>query len=147
MKKISKQLTFIYVLLVAVALAIVALYEFGVLESGVLADSKQTEFVAMTVMELTSIGAAFLGLRLFKFRKIHEDLVTRKEPAMLKWGMLRLLILEVPMVVNTYLYYLYMNPTFGYLAIILLLCLPFVMPTESRCIDETTEQQEVNPER
>ena len=140
MKKISKQLTFIYVLLAAVALAIVALYEFGVLESGVLADSKQTEFVAMTVMELTSIGAAFLGLRLFKFHMIHDELVCLKEPAMLKWGMLRLLILEVPMVVNTYLYYLYMNPTFGYLAIILLLCLPFVMPTESRCIDETTEE-------
>jgi hypothetical protein len=120
-------------------LAIVAIYELGLLESGVLADSKQTEFVAMTVMELTSIGAAFLGLRLFKFHMIHDELVCLKESAMLKWGMLRLLILEVPMVVNTYLYYMYMNATFGYLAIILLLTLPFVMPTESRCIDETSE--------
>ncbi len=141
MKKISKQLTFVYVLLVAVALAIVAIYELGLLESGVLADSKQTEFVAMTVMELTSIGAAFLGLRLFKFHMIHDELVCLKESAMLKWGMLRLLILEVPMVVNTYLYYMYMNATFGYLAIILLLTLPFVMPTESRCIDETSEYE------
>ena len=139
MKKISKHLTFVYVVLVAVALAIVAIYELGLLESGVLADSKQTEFVAMTVMELTSIGAAFLGLRLFKFHMIHDELVCLKESAMLKWGMLRLLILEVPMVVNTYLYYMYMNATFGYLAIILLLTLPFVMPTESRCIDETSE--------
>ena len=113
MKNISKQLTFVYVLLVAIALAIVALYELGVLESGVLADSKQTEFVAMTVMELISLAAAFLGLRLFKFRMVHNELVCLKEPAMLKWGMLRLLILEVPMVVNTYLYYMYMNPTFG----------------------------------
>ncbi len=139
MKKISKQLTFVYVVLVAVALAIVAIYELGLLESGVLADSKQTEFVAMTVMELTSIGAAFLGLRLFKFHMIHDELVCLKESAMLKWGMLRLLILEVPMVVNTYLYYMYMNATFGYLAIILLLTLPFVRPSESRCIDETRE--------
>lgn len=141
MKKISKQLMLVYVLLVAVALAIVALYEFGVLESGVLADSKQTEFVAMTGMELTTLVAAFLGLRLFKFPKIHADLITSKEPAMLKWGMLRLLILEVPMVSNTYLYYIYMNPTFGYLAIILLLCLPFVFPSLNRCIAETTEDQ------
>ena len=141
MKKVSKQLTLVYVLLVAVALVMVTLYEFGVLESGVLADSKQTEFVAMTVMELTTLVAAFLGLRLFKFPKIHAELVTRKEPAMLKWGMLRLLVLEVPMVVNTYLYYMYMNPTFGYLAIILLLCLPFVFPTLNRCIAETTEEE------
>ena len=142
MKKVSKQLTFVYVLLVVVALAIVALYEFDVLESGVLADSKDTEFIAMTIMELTSLAAAFLGLRLFKFRMIHAELVTRKEPAMLKWGMLRLLMLEMPMVCNTYLYYIYINPTFGYLAIILLLCLPFVFPSESRCIAETTEVEQ-----
>ena len=141
MKKISKQLTFVYILLAAIALAIVALYELDVLESGVLADSKQTEFVALTVMELTSLAAAFIGLRLFKFRMIHNELVTNEEPAMLKWGLLRLLILEVPMVVNTYLYYIYMNTTFGYLAIILLLCLPFVMPTESRCLAETSEEE------
>ena len=141
MKKISKQLTFVYILLAAIALAIVALYELDVLESGVLADSKQTEFVALTVMELTSLAAAFIGLRLFRFRMIHNELVTNSEPAMLKWGLLRLLILEVPMVVNTYLYYIYMNTTFGYLAIILLLCLPFVMPTESRCLAETSEEE------
>lgn len=141
MKKISKQLMVIYVLLVAVALVLVALYECGVQESGVLADSKQTEFVAMTIMELATLVAAFLGLRLFKFPMIHKQLVTDKEPAMLKWGILRLLVLEVPMVCNTYLYYIYMNPTFGYLAIILLLCLPFVFPSEGRCIAETTEEE------
>lgn len=139
MKKISKQLTLVYILLVAIALAIVALYELDVLESGVLADSKQTEFVALTVMELTTLAMAFLGLRLFKFPMIHTQLVTEKEPAMLKWGLLRLFVLEVPMIVNTYLYYMYMNPTFGYLAIILLLCLPFVFPSEGRCLAETNE--------
>ena len=140
MKQISKQLTLVFVLLVVSALAIVLLYECGVLKSGSLADDKQTEFAAMTVMELASLVGAFLGLRLFKFSKIHAELVARKEPALLKWGMLRLLILEVPMVVNTYLYYIYMNPTFGYLAIILLLCLPFVFPSQDRCVDETTEE-------
>ena len=94
----------------------------------------------MAIMELASLAAAFFGLRLFKFGKIHQELVSRKEPAMLKWGILRLLILEVPMVVNTYLYYIYMNATFGYLAIILLLCLPFVLPTLQRCMAETTEE-------
>lgn len=141
MKQVSKQLMLVYTLLVAVALVIVLLYELDVLEAGVLADSKQTEFIAMTTMELTSLAAAFLGLRLFKFPKIHESLVTQKEPALLKWGMLRLLVLEVPMVSNTYLYYIYMNTTFGYLAIILLLCLPFVFPSVNRCMAETTEEE------
>ena len=140
MKKISIQLMAIFTLLVAVMIGFIVLYESGVLEPGVLADSKQTEFLAMTGMELTSLAGAFLGLRLFKFQKIHDELVTKKEPALLRWGILRLLILEVPMVSNTYLYYMYMNTTFGYLAIILLLCLPFVFPTQSRCIAETTEE-------
>ena len=140
MKKISKQLMLVFTLLLAVMVGIIALYESGVLESGVLTDSKQTEFLAMTGMELTSLAGAFLGLRLFRFQKIHDALVTQKEPALLRWGILRLLILEVPMVSNTYLYYMYMNTTFGYLAIILLLCLPFVFPTQSRCIAETTEE-------
>ena len=139
MKEVSKQLMFLFVLMIAVALAIVLLNECGVVESGALADSKQTEFVAMTAMELTTLAAVFLGLRLFKFKKIHQDLVDRKEPAMRQWGILRLLILEVPMVVNTYLYYMYMNTTFGYLVIILLLCLPFVFPSLNRCLAETTE--------
>ena len=133
----------VFTLLVAVMVGIIVLYESRVLESGVLADSKQTEFLAMTGMELISLAGAFLGLRLFKFQKIHDALVTRKEPALLKWGILRLLILEVPMVSNTYLYYMYMNTTFGYLAIILLLCLPFVFPSQSRCIAETTEEDKV----
>ena len=140
MKEVSKQLTFLFVLMIAIALTIVLLNECGVVESGALADSKQTEFVAMTMMELASLAAAFLGLRLFKFKKIHQDLVNRKEPAMRQWGILRLLTLEVPMVVNTYLYYMYMNATFGYLAIILLLCLPFVFPSYNRCVSETTEE-------
>ena len=127
-------------MLLAVMIGFIVLYESGVLEPGVLTDSKQTEFLAMTGMELTSLAGAFLGLRLFKFQKIHDELVTKKEPALLRWGMLRLLILEVPMVSNTYLYYMYMNTTFGYLAIILLLCLPFVFPSQSRCIAETTEE-------
>jgi len=143
MKKVSKQLMLVYTLLIAVTIGIIVLYESGVLESGVLADSKQTEFLAMTSMELSSLAGAFLGLRLFKFQKIHDALVTQKEPALLKWGLLRLLILEVPMVSNTYLYYIYMNTTFGYLAIILLLCLPFVFPSLSRCIAETTEEDKV----
>jgi len=32
-----------------------------------------------------------------------------------------------------------MNPAFGYMAIIQLLCLPFVYPSLNRCIAETEE--------
>ena len=119
MKKVSKQLMAFYMAQAALALVVIILF---------------------AMMELITLGAAFLGLRLFKFKAIHNDLVNRKETAMWKWGKARLLILEAPMVINTLLYYIYMNPTFGYMAIILLLCLPFVFPSYDRCVSETTEE-------
>lgn len=141
MKSISKYLTLIYILLAALTLAVIMVFETEMLESGLMAGENQSEFIFTFVMELVSLGAAFLGLRLFKFKAVHDDLIARQEPAMMKWGTIRLLILEVPMLADTLLYYMYMNTTFGYLAIILLLCLPFVFPSLNRCLAETSEEE------
>ena len=140
MKSISKRLVVIYMSLAAIALAIILLYETDILEAGVMEEQKQSEFILTAMMELISLGAAFMGLRLFKFKTVHNDLVNRQEPAMWKWGVIRLLILEVPMVIDTLLYYIFMNTTFGYLAVMLLLCLPFVFPSVNRCLAETSEE-------
>ena len=140
MKKVSKQLTAFYIAQIVIALVIIVLFETDMLPVGIKADDKQSDFVLTALMEIISLGAAFLGLRLFKFKLIHNDLVSRKAPAMWKWGMTRLLILEAPMVINTLLYYIYMNTTFGYMGIMLLLCLPFVFPSLNRCLAETSEE-------
>ena len=129
-----------YVFQVAIVLVAIVLFELDILPAGVMADDKQSDFVLTALMEIVSLGAAFLGLRLFKFGVIHNDLVSRKEKAMWKWGMTRLLILEAPMVIDTLLYYIYMNTTYGYLAIILLLCLPFVYPSLNRCEAEVENE-------
>ena len=140
MEKTQKILMAFFLGLLAAALLMVVLYETDILETGVLADSKQTEFIATTTMEITTLAGVFLALRLFKFRAIHQNLVSQKAPALLKWGLLRLVLLEGQMLCNTYLYYIYMAPTFGYMAIIQLLCLPFVWPSMERCMAETTEE-------
>ena len=129
-----------YIAQIALALIVIVLFETDVLPVGVKAGDKQSDFVMVALMEIISLGAAFLGLRLFKFKPIHDDLFSRPERAMWKWGMSRLLILEVPMVIDTLLYYIYMNTTFGYMGIMLLLCLPFVFPTLNRCLAETSEE-------
>ena len=141
MKRISKSLTLIYMLLAALTLIVIVLYETNILETGIMAEEKQSEFILTALMELVSLGAAFLGLRLFKFKAVHNDLVSRQEPAMMTWGTIRLLTLEVPMLADTLLYYIYMNTTFGYLAIMLLLCLPFVFPSLNRCLAETASEE------
>lgn len=125
----------------ALSLIIVVLYETEWLADGVWATDKSLEFVIATVMELLTICLIPLALRLFKFKHIHRQLHQAPEDvrwsSLLRYGSLRLNMLCLPLLVNTLLYYLFMNVAFGYMAIILLLCLFFVYPSMARCVDDT----------
>jgi hypothetical protein len=68
--------------------------------------------------------------------------VEGKAIALRKWGVLRLSMLEVPLLANTLFYYIYMNTTFGYMAIILLICLAFVYPSMNRCLADVENTEE-----
>jgi hypothetical protein len=126
------------------ALFFVILFETDILESGIMAGAdSQVEFAILTVMELLTIGCIPLALRLLKFKKIEADLQERHEEALLKWGVLRLSMLEVPLILNTICYYLFLNTSFGYMAIILLLCMAFVYPTKEKCNVEAFMTEEV----
>ena len=123
----------------SVAIVIVVLYEGELLETGMLTEDTSMEFVLTTLMDLLSLAAIFVGLRMFKKKSIHDDLTTRKAPALRFWGLVRLCIIGLPLSLNVLSYYLFMNTTFGYMAIIMALCLPFVYPTLNRCLTETEE--------
>ena len=137
MKETKNQLMSVFVSGTVLPLMIVCIYETEVVVPGLLATDKQSEFLLTFLMELMTLGCAFLALRLFKFEKIHQELISDKAVALRKWGAIRLVLLLFPLWADTLLYYLYMNTTFGYLGIILVLCLPFVYPSESRCEAET----------
>lgn len=139
MKRTQTILMSVFVGLLAITLLWVVLAETDVIETGQLALNAQQEFVQVAVMEIATLGTVFLALRLFKFKAIHKELVELKEQALLKWGLIRLILLELPMLCNTLFYYQFMNTTFGYMAIIQLLCLPFVVPTMGRCLAEVEE--------
>lgn len=141
MKQTQLLLMILFITSIVLPLAMVVLFETGIIATGIMAGETQSEFLLTSTMELVTLAFAFLSLRLFKFAYIHADLVNRQEKALLKWGYLRLLLIQAPLVINTLLYYLYMKPTFGYLAIILALCLPFVYPSMDRCMAEVSEEQ------
>lgn len=143
LKKTQQFLMTMFAGLLALTLIVVVLYETDVLPAGMNALNKEVEFMLLTIMELSTFGSVFLALKFFKFKQIHQSLITEKASALLKYGSLRLLLLELPMLSNTLFYYMYMNTTFGYMAIILLICMPFVIPTMNRCIAETTEDEQV----
>jgi len=134
MNKVRTLLQILYYGILAVVLLFVLLFETGFLEDGLLAaESARVEFVFLTVMELLTVACIPLALMLFKFKKVEAQLKQRHEEALQVWGVLRLFMLQGPLVVNTVFYYLFLNTSFGYMAIILFLSMAFIRPTKERC--------------
>ena len=146
MKEVRNILASIFWGLLGLSVLVAVLFECELLPSGMWVGQTTAEFLCRCTMEVVTLAGIWLALRLFKFQKVHADLMARKSEALKKWGVLRLLMLEVPMLLNTLLYYMYMQTTYGYMAIILLLCLPFVFPTKGRCEDEVEEHPAVQEE-
>ena len=140
MKKVQTILATIFWVLLLASLLVVVVFETSLMESGILAGrDNNVEFLVTMTFELLTLASVPVALKLFKFKRIHGELVTQKAPAMLRWCTVRLLLLEALLLCNTLLYYIYMNTAFGYMALILVLCLPFVYPSMSRCVGETEE--------
>lgn len=136
MKNTRKRLASIFWAIPVAGLAIALLFESETIMPGWMAGAAAAEYIALSLMVLVTLGAIPSALRLFKTAKVGTELTARKEAALLKWGTVRLGMLGVPFVVDTFLYYMFMRPAFGYLAIILLICLIFVYPSEDRCASE-----------
>ena len=113
---------------VGVAVVIAALYELDILPSGMMTGRPQDEFLSTISMELITIVFTPVALRLFKTKDVEKRLEEGNIKAFRKWGLVRILMITVPLVLNTLLYYSFMNTTFGYMALILLICLPFIYP-------------------
>lgn len=117
---------------VGVAVVIAALYELDILPSGMMTGRPQDEFLSTISMELITIVFIPVALRLFKTKDVEKRLEEGNIKAFRKWGLLRILMITVPLVLNTLLYYSFMNTTFGYMALILLICLPFIYPASRK---------------
>ena len=103
--------------------------------AGISASARYALTVGAVVLTLALIP---LALRLFRFRRVHDDLILRQADALSKWGVIRLCILGDLLLLCTALYYaLGYEPAFGWLAVITMLAMPFVYPTMNRCLAET----------
>lgn len=141
MKQTRNILMCVFVWALVLTALIVLVFETGLLEQGTAIGDSQIEFIITIVMELLTLAQIWLALRLFKIKQVREDLLTRKEIALRKWGVLRLDLLDIPLLANALFYELFMNTTFGYMAIILLICQPFVYPSMARCEAEVTSEE------
>ena len=132
-----QKLQLIFWIPIVLSAIIIILGELDIIPNGILANDKQVEFVIMSMMEILTIIAIPVALKLFKFKAIANKLASDTLLHFERWGIVRLCLLNVPMVINLVCYYLFVGAGFGYLAIILFLSLFFVYPSLSRCYNET----------
>ena len=128
MKKTVNILRTLFIASVGIAVVVAALYELDILSSGVLADRPQDEFLCTIAMELVTIVFIPIALRLFKTKDVDRRLDEGDIKTFKTWSIVRILMITVPLLMNTLLYYIFMNTAFGYMALILLICLPFIYP-------------------
>lgn len=131
-----------FLIMIGVALLLVIFYECELLPITSMAEKPQLLFVLQVLMELVTIVVIPVGLKMFSVKPLRRRLIEGKGDTLLFWGTLRLNMLSVPMVFNVFFYYQSMSPAFGYLAIIIFLCLFFIYPSLERCETETSESQE-----
>ncbi len=108
------------------------LFELDILPSGTLTGMPQEEFLATIVMELVTLVAIPVALRLFKTKNVEQSVEQGDEAAFRKWSIMRILLVTEPLLINTLCYYLFMNTTFGYMALIQLICIPFIYPASQK---------------
>lgn len=132
-----KRLVMQFWVMIIIPVIVAILYETDVLLAGDLAvaGNESAEFIATIVMELLTLAAIPLALRLFKMAgdKICDEV------SLMRFSLIRLAILLGPLWGNTMLYYLFMNATFGYMAIITLIAMAFVYPAKQQFQNDGAE--------
>ena len=123
-----KTIKIIFWAVLALMLAAVILFETNEQLTGFLGMTEADEFKLLSVMEMLTLMSIFLMLRLFKFERIARQIEESPQRALPLWTSGRVAVMLVMIAANGLLYYGTMNTTFGYLAIIMMVSLPFVYP-------------------
>lgn len=137
-EKVQRKLLIMFWMLLSPAAILYVLGEFLQVDLALLEGAPdEGKFVASTIVILATLAIIPLSLRLFRFNRVKCDLSELGAIALLGWARLRMLMLGGLLLVNELLYYLLgFETSYGYLALILLLAMPFVYPTKNRCLTE-----------
>lgn len=140
-KNVQRVLLAQFLIYTVLALLIVLLFEADIILPGIIASDQTMQYVLLMLMELLTVVCIPLALKLFSMKSVKRRLVAGGNSPLMLFGTLRLAMLGAPIVVNALLYYLSLSAAFGYLAILGALCLAFVYPSESRCLNEIAPEE------
>ena len=136
MKRTRNILLTLYLTSLAITLLMMVSFECNIITEGPAQGYDTAEFLLSCFMILVTLTNIVLGLRLFKFPSV-EHMLKGSPRHLLIFGSIRISMILMPVMANTLLYYLFVRPSFGYLAIIGALASVFIFPSMSRCKNET----------
>lgn len=149
-KRLLQCLQIEYVLVWALPLLLVVLYETGIMTEGGYAGDTRMEYILQTIGILLTIGLIPLSLRLFSLslvKYVKQLSLPEALKSYLRWSEIRIGLLLVPILVNLSFYYLTMNTTGLLCAAMALIASLFCVPTHKRLLDELdlVKDEENNP--
>lgn len=119
-----------------IALGILIIFsELDLLPTGYWSLFTKSEYFSTLFMELLSLINIPLSLKIFHFSFIKKKMKS-KDSLFLNFCLVRLYMLLIPMAINIFFYYAYMNPALGYLGIICSITILFIYPSTQRCENE-----------
>lgn len=146
LKKILFRLRMEYMAVWAVAILLVVLFEFECLLPGLFAGEERAVYLAQTISILITLGCIPLALKLFSLKYVERRL--REGGSNLTvyrgWCEVRIALLAFPLIINLLLYYLIMEVSSAYCALIVVLAMLFCWPSESRLNYETANGEAAN---
>ena len=128
-------------------LLLVALYETGLYQEGLLAGNAQMEYILQSVSILLTIGLIPFALRMFNLnlvKRIKELPLQQALKSYQTWSFLRLALLFVPAILALSFYYLTMNTTNLFCACMALIATLFCVPSENRIKNELDLPENLN---
>lgn len=128
-------------------LLIVVLNETGVFNKGIYQESVQMSYALQSIGILFTIAMIPAALRMFNqnlMNRIKEMSLRDALKSYQRWGEVRLCLLFVPAVLNFTFYYLTLNSTCLFCALMPMLATLFCVPSESRIKNELDLPEEIN---
>lgn len=91
-------------------------------------DAGVREYWTTTTMELITVVLLVIGAAIFKIGAVKRHIARRGYEAHALWTLIRIVLIGIPLVVNIVFYYIYVNVSFGYMAIICAIFMAFAKP-------------------
>lgn len=146
-KKTLNQHKLAFILTWVLPLLCVVLGEAEVIENGQYQGNAQMEYILQSIGILLTIGLIPFALRIFSLnlvKRIQELPLTEALKSYQRWGEVRLFLIAVPALLNVQFYYLTLNTTGLFCAVMALIASLFCVPSENRLKNELNLPEEID---